>query len=378
MASPTTPSFFAHFANLEDPRVDRTRLHKLGDIVFIAVCAALSGANTFVAMATFGQEKHDWLKRYLELPHGIPSHDTFGRLFAALDRERFLDCFLSWVGAIHEVTDRQLVSIDGKTARASLDTAKGKGPVHVVSAWASENRLLLGQVAVAEKSNEITAVPELLAVLELHGAIVTLDALNCQREIAAKIRERGADYVLAVKGNQEHLEEVLLDHFAAWDEGRLRQRPSVAESWDSSHGRQEYRRCEAFPLPTSARGWEAWRDARSICRVTRVYTEKGEEKGEVRYYLSSLKPDAELLARAVRGHWGVENGLHWVLDMYFGEDRSRARSGHAAVNLALLRRWVLSLLRQDTTMRGSIETKRLRAGWNEQKLETLLGLFSDR
>jgi predicted transposase YbfD/YdcC len=376
MASAPDPSFFAHFADLEDPRLDRTKRHKLGDLAFIAVCAVLCGANGFVAMETFAREKRAWLEQYLELPGGIPSHDTFGRLFAALDPGQFLDCFLSWVEAVGQVTGRRLVGIDGKAARASLDSASGKGALHIVSAWAAENRLLLGQVTVAEKSNEITAIPRLLELLELHGAIVTIDAMGCQKDIAAKIREGGGDYVLAVKGNQDHLEADIIRHFAAFDEGRLRKRPRVAQSQEQGHGRQEYRRCEAFAVPPTLRGLEFWRDAGSICRVTRVYTEKGEEKGEVRYYLSSLPPDAELLARAVRQHWGIENGLHWVLDMYFGEDRSRARTDAAAANMALLRRWALSLLRQDETMQGGIENKRLQLGWNEKKLEVLLGLSS--
>jgi predicted transposase YbfD/YdcC len=376
MASAPDPSFFAHFAGLDDPRLDRTKRHKLGDLAFIAVCAVLCGANGFVAMETFAHEKRAWLEQYLELPGGIPSHDTFGRLFAALDPAGFLDCFLSWVEAVGQATGQRLVGIDGKTARASLDTASGKSALHIVSAWAAESRLLLGQVTVDEKSNEITAIPKLLELLELHGAIVTIDALGCQKEIAAKIRAGGGDYVLAVKGNQEHLEEDIINHFAAFDEGRLRKRPRVAESREKGHGRQEYRRCEAFAVPRTLRGLEFWRDAGSICRVTRVYTEKGEEKGEVRYYLSSLRPNAALLARAVRQHWGIENGLHWVLDMYFGEDRSRARTDAAAANMALLRRWALSLLRQDETMQGGIENKRLQLGWNERKLEILLGLSS--
>jgi predicted transposase YbfD/YdcC len=376
MASAPDPSFFAHFAGLEDPRLDRTKRHKLSDLAFIAVCAVLCGANGFVAMETFAREKRAWLEKYLELPGGVPSHDTFGRLFAALDAAQFLGCFLSWVEAVGQVTGHRLVGIDGKTARASLDSATGKGALHIVSAWAAESRLLLGQVTVDDKSNEITAIPKLLALLELHGAIVTLDAMGCQKEVAAKIREGGGDYVLAVKGNQEHLEEDIINHFAALDEGRLRKRPRLAESQEKGHGREEHRRCEAFAVPPTLRGLEFWRDAGSICRVTRVYSEKGEPKGEVRYYLSSLPPDAELLAQAVRQHWGIENGLHWVLDMYFGEDRSRARTDAAAANLALLRRWALSLLRQDETMQGGIENKRLQLGWNERKLEVLLGLSS--
>ena len=372
MASAPDPSFFAHFASLDDPRLDRSKRHKLGDLAFIAVCAMLCGANGFVAMAIFAKEKRAWLEKYLELPGGIPAHATFGRLFAALDAAQFLDCFLSWVEAVGEATGHRLVGIDGKTARASLDSASGKTALHIVSAWAAASRLLLGQVTVDEKSNEITAIPKLRELLELHGAIVTIDALGCQKEIAAKIRAGGGDYVLAVKGNQEHLEEDIINHFAAFDEGRLRQRPRVAESQEQGHGRQEYRRCAAFAVPPPLRGLEFWRDAGSICRVTRVYT----EKGEVRYYLSSLPPDAELLARAVRQHWGIENGLHGVLDMYFGEDRSRARTDAAAANMALRRRWALSLLRQDETRQGGIENKRLQLGWNERKLEILLGLSS--
>jgi predicted transposase YbfD/YdcC len=236
--------------------------------------------------------------------------------------------------------------------------------------------LLLGQVAVEEKSNEITAIPRLLEILELHGAIVTIDAMGCQKEIAAKIRERGADYVLAVKGNQEHLEEDVIEHFSKLDAGKSPGRgfSSYQTKEETAHGRTEQRFCDAVPVPATLRHLEDWKDLRSLCRVTRLYTEKGEEKSEVRYFISSLKADAKLLAKAIRGHWGIENGLHWVLDMYFGEDRNRARTDHAAENLALLRRWVLSMLARDKSMKASIEKKRLSAGWNEDNLEKLLGM----
>jgi predicted transposase YbfD/YdcC len=360
MPQKATLSFLDHFADLPDPRVERTREHALLDIVFVAVCAVISGSNGFVSMETYGQEKLNWLRKFVPLANGVPSHDTFGRLFAALDAEAFVECFLSWVGAIRQGGAGELVEIDGKTLRASLDTAKGQNPLHVVSAWAGEQRLLLGQVAVEAKSNEITAIPRLLQVLALEGAIVTIDAMGCQKEIAAAIRARGADYVLAVKGNQEHLEADIMDHFAQLDQGGVRKRGrGVAESRERGHGRQEYRRYEVVPVPTTLRQAAAWKDLTSIGRVTRVYTEKGEEKSEVRYFISSLQANAALLARAVRGHWGVENGLHWVLDMYFGEDRSRARTENAAENLALLRRWVLSLLRQDTTMTGRANASKI-------------------
>jgi predicted transposase YbfD/YdcC len=368
-------SFFHHFATLEDPRIERCQRHKLGDILFLAVCAMLGGGNDFVAMEKFGHAKWDWLKKFLELPNGIPSHDTIGRVFSLLDSEHFIRCFLSWVQTIHQVTAGEIVALDGKSVRASLDQAKGQNPLHVVSAWASTNRVALGQVMVDEKSNEITAIPRLLELLELHGAIVTIDAMGCQKEIAAKVRERGADYVLAVKGNQEHLEADIVDYFAALDEGSKRNRQrSQATQHSRGHGRLETRWCDAVPTPRTLRNREEWKDLKSICRVTRAWTEGGQEKSEVRYFISSLAADAQVLAKAILGHWGIENGLHWVLDMYFAEDRSRARTEHAAANLAVLRRWIITLLRQDKTLKASIEKKRLQAGWNEAILEQLLGL----
>lgn len=379
MSSSTTLSFFEHFRSLQEPRVERTKCHPLVNIVFIAVCAVLGAANDFVGMEKFGKSKRAWFEKYLDLSNGIPSHDTFGRVIGALDPEQFIQCFLSWVQAFASTETGRLVAIDGKTARASLDRAAGQNPLHVVSAWAREARLVLGQVAVEEKSNEITAIPKLLEMLELSGAVVTIDAMGCQKEIARKIRERGADYVLAVKGNQEHLEEDIIDHFAKLDEaaeqGSRRGRPAVWKTAEAGHGRKEERRTVATVAPDSLRGRDEWKDLRSICRVTRVYEERGETKSEVRYFISSLPADARELGEAVRGHWSVENGLHWVLDMAFAEDRSRARKDHAQENLALLRRWVLSLLCQDKTMTGSIEKKRLMAGWNEGNLEKLLGLF---
>jgi len=379
MSNVASLSFFEHFQSLQEPRVERTKLHSLPNIVFIAVCAMLAGANDFVGMEKFGKSKRDWLAKFLDLSNGIPAHDTFGRVIAALDPDQFVQCFLSWVRAFADTAAGRLIAIDGKTARASLDRASGQNPLHVVSAWAKEARLVLGQVAVDEKSNEITAIPKLLAMLELSGALVTIDAMGCQREIVAQIRERGADYLLAVKGNQDHLEEDIINHFAALDEAAAQRerkvRPSVFTTQDARHGRKERRRCEATGVPDGLRNRDAWKDLTSICRVTRTYVERGVEKSEVRYFISSLPANATRLGEAVRGHWSVENGLHWVLDMTFAEDRSRARTEHAQENLSMLRRWVVSLMRQDMTMKGSIEKKRLMAGWNEQNLEKLLTLF---
>jgi len=369
-------SLFEHFGMLEDPRILRCQRHKFFDILFLAVSAMLGGANDFVAMQKFGHAKLAWLQKYLELPNGIPSHDTIGRVFSLLDSACFIQCFISWVESIHQVTAGEIIGIDGKTARASGDRAKGQNPLHVVSAWASANRVALGEVMVEEKSNEITAIPKLLQMLELSGAIVTIDAMGCQKEIAATVRERGADYVLAVKGNQEHLEEDIVNHFAELDEGIKQQRKrSQSTQRSKGHGRVEVRWCEAVPVPKTLRHREAWKDLQSICRVTRAWTEKGQHKSETRYFISSLPAEAKVLSQAILGHWGIENGLHWVLDMYFAEDRSRARTDHAAANLAVLRRWIINLLRQDTTLQAGIEKKRLLAGWNETILERLLGLM---
>jgi predicted transposase YbfD/YdcC len=379
MSQDTSADFFAHFAELQDPRVERTKRHKLLDVVFIAVCALLCGANDFVGMEKFGKAKKEWLKKYLELPEGIPSHDTFGRVVQALDPQEFVNCFRSWVTIFADTDEGRHISIDGKTARASLDRAAGQQAVHVVTAWARANGLALGQVAVDNKSNEITAIPKLLEMLELSGAVVTIDAMGCQADIVAKIRQKEGHYLIAVKGNQEHLEEDIVAEFAAVDKQREQNQecPEVSVHADANkgHGRQEQRRCEALPVPQDLRHADKWVDAKSICRVTRTYTERGEEKSEVRYFISDLEPQAKTLAQYVRDHWGIENGLHWVLDMTFAEDRSRARLGHAQENLGLLRRWALSVLRQDTIMSGSIEKKRLQAGWNVQNLEKLLELF---
>jgi predicted transposase YbfD/YdcC len=364
-------SFLDHFSQIDDPRVNRRRRHKLLDILFIALCATIAGADDFLAIEVWGRSRRDWLQQYLELPNGIPSHDTFNRVFQALDPQQFLLCFRHWVQPLCESLGVKLIAIDGKTARATLDRKKQKNPLHVVSAWASEAHLLLGQMAVDEKSNEITAVPRLLELLDLHGAIVTLDALCCQKEIAAKIREQGGHYVLAVKGNQEHLEEDVMAAFEA-EEAKVDNHISSMTTHDKGHGRIETRVVETMPVPALVRNQELWKDLKSLARVTRTYHEKGDEKSEVRYFISSAASKPKLIGQAVRGHWGVENGLHWTLDMYFGEDRQRARAGNAAENMALLRRWVLSLLRPDTTVKGSVPKKRYKATLDVEILEKIL------
>jgi predicted transposase YbfD/YdcC len=364
-----------HFADLIDPRIDRSRLHELLDIVTIAICAVIAGADSWDDIEDFGRVKYEWLKTFLDLPNGIPSHDTFRRLFERLDPDEFQRGFLGWIEALHEATERQVIAIDGKTLRRSFDRAKGQSALHMVHAWATANHLLLGQVAVDQKSNEITAIPKLLRMLEISGAIVTIDAMGCQKEIAHTIRDRKADYILALKANHERLHEQVV---AFWEAGYSRQLkgPDIRydRQWNESHGRFEARRCWATSDLDWLEGREAWEGLRSV-----VFIESERFIGEAlsvetRYYLSSLPNDAKLLNQAIRSHWAVENSLHWVLDMTFDEDRSRIKKGNAPENFGLLRRLALCLLKKDTTSKRSIKGKRLKAAWdNGYLLQVLCG-----
>lgn len=378
--APTSPSLAAYFRDLPDPRIDRTKSHKLIDVLVIGVCTLLCGGETFNDMEDFGKAKRDWLKTFLELPHGIPSHDTFNRVFAALDPKRFLDCFLRWTQSLRTAVSGEIVALDGKALRRALN--QGQAMPYVVSAWAVSNGLALGQLKVAEKSNEITAVPELLRALELRGCIVTLDAMGCQKKIAKQIIDSGADYVLALKGNHEtvhdevksYLDEAILAQAAdRTARGGLPELVS-AETVEKDHGRFEIRRY----WQSENIGWfadlEKWKGLRSVGVVESVREVKGETSIERRYYLSSLPRDIINFAKAVRGHWGVENQLHWQMDVTFGEDQSRARTGHAAENLATLRRLALNLLKRDTTKKRGIRGKQKNAGWHHPYLLHLLGL----
>jgi predicted transposase YbfD/YdcC len=362
-----------HFADLTDPRIDRSRLHELLDIVAIAICAVVAGADSWDDIEDFGKAKHDWLKTFLDLPNGIPGHDTFRRLFERLDPDEFQKGFLGWIEALHEATGRQVVAIDGKTLRRSFDRAKGKSALHMVHAWATANHLLLGQVAVDEKSNEITAIPKLLKMLEISGAIVTIDAMGCQKEIARTIRGRKADYVLALKANHENLFEQVVGF---WDGacGRGMRGPGIAyhREWTEGHGRTEARRCWATSDLDWLVGREEWDGLRSVVLVESERFIGDSLSVETRYYLSSLPADAKLLNHAIRSHWGVENSLHWVLDVTFQEDRSRIKKGNAPENFGLLRRLALCLLKKESTSKRSIKGKRLRASWDEDYLRRVL------
>lgn len=373
MARPHPASILTHFAALPDPRRERRRLHRLLDLLAIAICAVVAGCDDWVEVAAYGRKKLDWLKTFLPLPNGIPSHDTFGRVFSRLDPHAFQRCFLRWVEAVQAATGGKLVAIDGKTLRHSFDTAAGRSALHLVSAWAGQNHLALGQRAVDGKSNEITAIPELLALLDLTGAVVTLDAMGCQKEIVSAIRDRGADYVVTVKGNQGTLYDDLSDYFIGCLDSDFAAVPyRYQRRVERGHGRHEARHYYVTEVPEALRTRDQWRDLRS---VGMVYAERqvgqGEVGGETRLFISSLRPEVKAFARAVRGHWGIENGLHWVLDVAFGEDRSRVRKDHGPENLAWLRRVAVSLLRNEPT-KASIKCKRKMAGWDDEYLLSIL------
>lgn len=371
-----------HFAGLTDPRIERAKEHRLLDIITITLCAVLCGADDWVAVETFGRAKEAWLRSFLALPSGIPSHDTFGRVFARLEPTEFRTCFMAWVQAVTGValTDG-VVAIDGKTLRRSHDRERGQAALHLVSAWASASGLVLGQVATDRKSNEITAIPALLRLLALEGSTVTIDAMGCQTTIAAQIVAQGADYVLTLKDNQPTLRERVRLAFAEARAGRtttpaeLQTRRTV----DKGHGRIEQRRCWAlggsaylaYLDPTGA-----WTGLQSVVLIESERRTGDQITREDRYYLSSLPPDAATLGRAVRAHWGIENRLHWVLDIAFREDDSRYRADHGPENLAIVRHFALNLLRREPGQ-ASIAKKRFRAALDERYLRTLLDQLHD-
>lgn len=364
-------SWLEHFTELSDPRVERGREHPLLSIVGVALCAILGGADDWVAVERFGIAKTDWFSRFLDLPNGIPSHDTFGRVFARLDPGQFEACFRDWVAAVTAGLPG-LVAIDGKTLRGSRDKAQGVKALHLVSAWASEARLTLGLVAVDDKSNEITAIPKLLQILDLEGALVSIDAMGCQKDIAAQVREQKADYLLAVKENQERLFQDVEAMFRDFADDYGGGRYTTAESSDRGHGRGEWRGVFAFENLDGIRDRELWRDLARVIVVLRERQVDGEISNEAHYYISSRKADAGVFLGAVREHWGVENGCHWVLDVCFAEDACRSRKGHSAENLACLRRMALSMLKSADGPKCGTRNRRLTAGWDTTFLEQVL------
>jgi predicted transposase YbfD/YdcC len=375
-------SLIEHFKDLPDPRVQGRTDHDLIDVLVIAVCALLCGATGFDDMADFGQAKQAWFKTFLTLRNGIPSHDTFNRVFAALKPAAFLDCFLRWTQSLRQAVAHEIVAVDGKALRRA--GPRGQSARYLISAWAQSNRLVLGQLKVADKSNEITALPHLLRVLELAGCIVTVDAMGCQKTIAKEINEADADYVLALKGNQEtvhaevqsYLDDAILQQAAGPARKTVAPRePELAytETVEKDHGRVEIRRYWQSGRLDWFADLEKWEGLRSVGVVESVrQVGAAEPTVERRYYLSSLAVDVAQFARAVRGHWSVENSLHWCLDVQMAEDQSRARTGHAAENLATLRRLALNLLKRDKTKKRGLKGKQLNAGWDQDYLLRLL------
>ena len=366
-----------HFTNVSDPRVDRTKDHLLIDIISsIAICAIISGAEGWVDIENYGKNKIEWLKTFLELPKGIPSHDTFGRVFSLLDPNEFQEGFRSWIASIQELTKGEIVAIDGKQLRGSHDTYLGKNAIYMVSAWAEANELVLGQRKVDAKSNEITAIPELLKILSLEGCIVTIDAIGTQKKIAKAIIDAGADYLLSVKDNQKTLRQEIAWLFEYDQKKGFKDAPyDYAETTDKGHGRIETRECWSISDPEyiqSLKGASKWKGLKSITmvRATRETTKKTTVK--TRYYISSLPSNAKHLLNVARRHWSIENELHWVLDVALKEDQSRIRKGHAAENMAVLRHIALNLLKQEETAKGGIRAKQLQAAWNNDYLLKVL------
>lgn len=367
-------SIWEHFSVLPDPRVDRTKLHKLSDIITIVICAVICGAETWVDIADFGRAKEPWLRTFLELPNGICSHDTFGRVFAALDPGAFERCFQAWITALAGSAEGKLIAIDGKTIRRSLDRANGKAAIHMVTAWVHENHAAFGQIRTEDKSNEITAIPKLLEMLNLKDATVTIDAMGCQKDIAQKVLDKGGQYVLAVKSNHETLyEDIRLFLDDAIEQGFAGIEHDVYELTEKGHGRIERRRC----WTTSQIGWlgqrHQWPGLQSIAAVDSRRQIGEKITTQRRYFISSLPArTAQRIAQAVRKHWSIENELHWSLDVCFGEDQSRARIGNAAENLSRVRRLALTLLKQEKTAKVGVKAKRLMAGWDEKYLLRVL------
>lgn len=363
-----------HFSELTDPR-RRRPVYPLINVVTIALCAVVCGADDFVAIAKWGRAKREWLAKFLDMSSGIPSHDRFNALFAAIKPAEFEKCLLSWITALHEISDGQIIAIDGKTLRRSFDTASSKAAIHMVSAWATTNRISLGQVVVDDKSNEITAIPKLLQMLELRGCLVTIDAMGCQTQIAHDIVANKADYALAVKGNQPTLYEGIKAFFLrAIANGFEEQQIKVSrhETHERAHGRDETRMYCVCEAPADLPDRERWAKLKSIGMTFNETTRNGKRTVEVRYYILSKKLTARRFAEAVRGHWSIENQLHWQLDVTFQEDQSRLREGQAATNFSLLRRAALSLLKNNTSQKLGVKNKRLNAAWDDHYLLQVL------
>lgn len=358
------------FGQMDDPRRNVTRLHKLNDILLMGIIAVTCGAETWNNIEEYACAKEDFLRRFLELPNGIPSHDTFNRVFSALDNQQFEACFIEWVNSLAGITKGQVVAIDGKTIRGAKSHGK-KSPIHLVSAWASENNMVLGQVKTNKKSNEITAIPKLLEILSIKDTIVTIDAMGCQEDIAAKIISREADYILAVKQNQKQLYEDVENEF------RFSKAIQSMSSVDLDHGRIETRTCSIINEFHHLQNVKKWKDLKTIIRVESKREFKNSTKPTetaTRFYISSVEAKAEDFQKAVRSHWSIENKLHWTLDVAFGEDASRKRKGNAAQNFSTPNKIALNMLKNEKSLRVGVKGRRLKAGWDDLYLLKVLNL----
>jgi predicted transposase YbfD/YdcC len=357
------------FSKIDDPRSDINKLHKLEDILLIGIISVICAADTWKNMETYAKAKEEFLRSFLDLPNGIPSDDTFNRVFSSIDSEQFEACFVNWVSRLVNLTDGEVIPIDGKTIRGAKSNGK-KSPFHMVSAWATNNNLVLGQVKVSEKSNEITAIPKLLELISVKGCTVTIDAMGCQHEIARKIIEQEADYILAVKENQKQLHQDIIDEF------RFGKNIQVDLSEDLDHGRIETRKCSVITDFKFIENKEEWTGLKSIIKIESIREFKNSDRPTetaTRYYISSLLTTAKKLQWAIRFHWGIENKLHWVLDVAFSEDASRKRAGNASQNFSILSKIALNLLRNETSEKQGIKGKRLKAAYDQNYLIKVLG-----
>ncbi len=369
-------SIHQHFSQLTDPRIERTKKHPLINIIFIAFCAVLCGAEDWCSIEKFGKLRFKLFKQFLDLSAGIPSHDTFSRVFSLLDTTQFKQCFMSWVAPL-ATKSKKVIAIDGKTLRATKDKVRDLGALHLVNVWCCENQLVLGQQAVTDKSNEIKAIPLLLDLLDMSGAVITTDAMGTQKEISAKIREKEADYVLALKGNHSNLHDDVRLYFESLHNEELKLQPTLYHhrTLEKDHGRIEERNYWTITLPNGLHS-EGWTDLKSIAMVRSTRTILGvneETSNEDRFFISSLEAKKiKDIAQAVRQHWQVENGLHWCLDVGFNEDAWRSKLGNAAENMALVNKMALNLLKKETTAKAGIKNKRLMAGWDENYLTKVI------
>jgi len=368
-------SFIQNFSALNDPRIERSKEHLLIDIVAISILAVISGAEGWVAIETYGQAKYEWLKEFLSLPNGVPSHDTFSRVWSRIDPSEFQECFQVWVSSITKKLGVEVIAIDGKTLKQSYDRQAQQKALHIVSAWSSSHQLVLGQKKVNDKSNEITAIPALIEMLEIEGGIVTIDAMGCQKEITRLIRQKKGDYIIALKANQKGLyQEIKAGFETAEAEGFNNREYSNYQQIETGHHRLEKR--EVITLSISSlprlRNQSLWTDLRTVVMVKSQRKLWNKTTTEVRFYISSIEKDPQKIGNAIRSHWGIENCLHWTLDVTFSEDKSRIRKDNAPENFALLRRLALNLLKQEKSVKGSLKMKRYRASMDNDYLTKVL------